>query len=116
MIDNSSLDKYCLWPDGTYCEFSQRHEMTHMSDDFQVVFGEGDWEDLDFLDANGNLVARAWYEGNADWLKAGTSLFAKNKAGSKPTFWSGPVTGRISGSKPNECNTCKSIGKDTRTN
>ena len=28
---------YCIWPDETWGELEELHEMTHMSDDYTVV-------------------------------------------------------------------------------
>lgn len=35
--DNDSDELICEWPDGTWCYMDERHEMTHMSDDYEVV-------------------------------------------------------------------------------
>jgi len=35
--DRQCFVMYCLWPDGTYCERHELEQMTHMSDDYQVV-------------------------------------------------------------------------------
>ena len=30
-------DDVCLWPDGTWCYYDEIEEMSHMSDDFEIV-------------------------------------------------------------------------------
>lgn len=35
----------CVWPDGTFCDPDELHEMTHMSDDYAKVAVGDDEED-----------------------------------------------------------------------
>jgi len=41
--DTELVIEYCLWPDGTYCERNELHEMEWMSDDY-IVIGVNEWE------------------------------------------------------------------------
>jgi hypothetical protein len=37
----------CLWADGTWCYRYELHEMSHMSDDYEVIaFGTARYEEL----------------------------------------------------------------------
>ena len=31
------MNKYAMWPDGTYCDMEEVEEYSHMSDDYQVI-------------------------------------------------------------------------------
>lgn len=49
-IQPISNDDVCLWPDGTWCYRYELPEMSHMSDDYQVLaFGSADY--VVFLDS-----------------------------------------------------------------
>jgi hypothetical protein len=48
---SESPEDIILWPDGTKCFAYERHEYTHMSDDYErIEFGSDRWAQLVDLD------------------------------------------------------------------
>lgn len=47
-----TLEDVCLWPDGSWCFFEDIMEMSHMSDDYEVISAGSDrW----FIVTEGNV-------------------------------------------------------------
>lgn len=49
MVASGMAARYIVWPDGSFCEPDELHEMAHKSDDYAVLFAY-EW------DANGDPI------------------------------------------------------------